>query len=107
MFRPDSFAAGAGERLVFLNGRVARRVGFFEVRFTVAGMRLIGEGILAVAGEFGLPEGLVRLRMKGNLFAVPPSPSLYFLFHLPEIEADMHIEIPPVYWSLATDEPAV
>ena len=100
MFRPEQYApgAGVGEESVFLNGRPAHAIRLHSVRFSVDGMRMIGEAILAVAQEYGLPEGLIRRRMAGRLYSVPPSPSLYFLFHMPEIEADMHIEIPPAYW---------
>jgi hypothetical protein len=100
MFRPEQYAAGAGlgEESVSLNGREAHRLRLFSVRFSADGMRLIGEAILAVSREYGLPVGLIRARMAGNLYSVPPSPSLYFLFQVPEIEADMHIEIPPAYW---------
>ncbi len=100
MFRPEQYApgAGVGEELVYLNGRPANAIRLHSVRFSADGMRMIGEAILAVAQEYGLPEGLIRRRMAGRLFSVPPSPSLYFLFHMPEIEADMHMEIPPTYW---------
>ncbi|HML53944.1 MAG TPA: hypothetical protein PKC79_07605 [Solidesulfovibrio magneticus] len=100
MFRPEQYApgAGVGEELVYLNGRPASAIRLHSVRFSADGMRMIGEAILAVAQEYGLPEGLIRRRMAGRLYSVPPSPSLYFLFHMPEIEADMHIEIPPAYW---------
>lgn len=100
MFRPEQYApgAGVGEESVFLNGRPANVIRLQSVRFSAAGMRMIGEAILAVAREYGLPEGIIRQRMAGRLYSVPPSPSLYFLFHMPEIEADMHIEIPPAYW---------
>ncbi len=109
MFQPEHYAAGVGggEESVFLNGRPAERVDLFSVRFSLEGMRRIGEAILAVAEAYGLPEGLIRKRMAGRLFKAPPSPSLYFLFHMPEVEADMHVEIPPVYWSMrAVGQPA-
>ncbi|WP_052278958.1 hypothetical protein [Solidesulfovibrio magneticus] len=100
MFRPEQYApgAGVGEESIFLNGRPAKAIRLHSVRFSADGMRMIGEAILAVAQEYGLPEGLIRRRMAGRLYSVPPSPSLYFLFHMAEIEADMHIEIPPAYW---------
>lgn len=100
MFRPEQYVpgAGVGEERVFLNGRPAKAIRLHSVRFSADGMRMIGQAILAVSDEYGLPEGLIRRRMAGRLYSVPPSPSLYFLFHMPEIEADMHIEMPPAYW---------
>lgn len=98
MFTHESLSPCACKREVLLNGRPARRVGLDQVQFTPQGMRMIGEGLLTVANEYGIPPQLVKERMKGNLFLAPPSTSLYFLFQLPELEADMHLEIPERYW---------
>lgn len=98
MFIPDSLAPCACERPVFLNGRPVRRVALHDVQFTTQGMALLGLGMLAMAERHGLPVELLRDRMKNNLYAAPPSDSLYFLFQIPELEADMHIEVPGTHW---------
>lgn len=106
MFKHDAMCAGAHDTGIFLNGRPATRVGLLDVRFHAEALRLIGAGILSVAAEYGIPEALLKRRMAGNLFIVPPSESLYFLFRVDELEADMHIEIPKTYWRLAEAEKA-
>lgn len=98
MFQIDSLTPCACKPETTLNGREAIPVGLHQVRFTDQGMRMIGQGILALSREHGLPVRLITERMKRQLFAVPPSHSLYFLFHLPELEADMHVEIPQAHW---------
>jgi hypothetical protein len=104
MFMHESLSPCACKQEVQLNGRSAKRVGLDQVQFTPQGMRMIGEGVLAVANEYGIPPQLVKERMKGNLFLVPPSQSLYFLFQIPELEADMHLEIPTRYWRFVEAE---
>ncbi|MDQ7830862.1 MAG: hypothetical protein RDU30_03950 [Desulfovibrionaceae bacterium] len=86
---------------VYLNGRKATRVGLFEVAFNAEAVRLIGGGILTLSREFGLPIPIIKKAMAGNLFIVPPSESLYFLFQIKELEADLHVEIPSMYWRFA------
>jgi len=98
MFMHESLCACASEQRVTLNGRQARRLGLDEASLTAQGMRMLGEGMLAVSEEFGLPLPMLKDAMKGNLFLVPPSSSLYFLFRIPELDADMHIEIPAEFW---------
>jgi len=95
MFIPDSMC-GCAE--VKLNERKAIRISLFEVQFKKEAMILIGMGIKKLAAKHGLPEGIIKAHMKGNLFIAPPSKHLYFLFHLPEIDADMHISIPPCHF---------
>jgi len=98
MFIPESLSPCACRRDVLLNGRKASRVALHAVQFTARGMALIGLGMQALAQRHGLPLELIRDRMKNNLYAVPPSESLYFLFQVPELDADMHVEIPPAHW---------
>lgn len=98
MFIPDSLTPCACDRLVLLNGRPTRRVALHAVQFTAQGMALIGEGMLDLADRHGLPVEFVRDRMKNTLYAAPPSESLYFLFRLPELDADVHVEIPNTHW---------
>ena len=98
MYIPNDLAPGACTSRVVLNGSPARRVALHTIQFTVQGMVLIGQGMLALADRHGLPVQLLRDRMKYSLFTVPPSESLYFLFHVPELDADMHVEIPAVHW---------
>ncbi|WP_256128251.1 hypothetical protein [Desulfolutivibrio sulfoxidireducens] len=86
---------------VFLNGRKATRLALSEVVFNAEAVRLIGAGILTLSRDFGLPVPIIKKAMAGNLFIVPPSESLYFLFQIDELEADMHVEIPPMYWRFA------
>ncbi len=86
---------------IYLNGRKALRVALSEVLFNAEAVRLIGAGILTLSRDFGLPVPLIKKAMSGNLFIVPPSESLYFLFQVDELEADMHVEIPPMYWRFA------
>ena len=95
MFIPDSMC-GCAE--VKLNERKAVRVSLFDVQFKREAIILIGMGIKKLAAKHGLPEGIIKQHMKGNLFIAPPSKHLYFLFHVPEIEADMHISIPPCHF---------
>jgi hypothetical protein len=86
---------------VYLNGRKATRVALHEVVFNAEAVRLIGAGILTLSREFGLPVPIIKQAMAGNLFIAPPSESLYLLFSVEELEADMHVEIPPMYWRFA------
>ncbi|NDV25533.1 hypothetical protein [Desulfovibrio sp. JC010] len=96
MFIPDSMCGYSAE--VKLNEREAVKISLFEVQFTQKAMILIGMGIKKLAAKHGLPEGIIKEHMKGNLFIAPPSQHLYFLFHVPEIDADMHIAIPPCHY---------
>lgn len=96
MFIPESMCGCAPE--VKLNDRETLRISLFDVRFTNKAMILIGMGIKKLAAKHGLPEGIIKQHMKGNLFIAPPSENLYFLFHVPEIDADMHITIPPCHF---------
>ncbi|WP_432737593.1 hypothetical protein [Maridesulfovibrio sp. FT414] len=96
MFLDESMCGCGGK--VQLNQRMARRVSLFEVHFKQEAMVLIGMGIKKLSAMHGLPEGIIKKHMKGNLFTAPPSKHLYFLFHVPEIDADMHIAIPPCHF---------
>ncbi len=96
MFIDESMCGCGGE--VKLNDRRTSRVSLFEVVFTEKAMILIGLGIKKLAAKHGLPEGIIKQHMKGNLYTAPPSENLYFLFHVPEIDADMHITIPPCHF---------
>ncbi|MFW5499452.1 MULTISPECIES: hypothetical protein [unclassified Maridesulfovibrio] len=98
MFIPDSMCGCAAE--IKLNNRDAMRVSLFDVQFTPQAMILIGMGIKKLAAKHGLPEGIIKEHMKGNLFIAPPSKNLYFLFRVPELDADMHITIPPCHFEL-------
>jgi len=93
MFIPESMCGCSAETK--LNNREAVRISLFEVNFNRKAMILIGMGIKKLAAKHGLPEGIIKEHMKGNLYIAPPSKHLYFLFHVPEIDADMHISIPP------------
>lgn len=105
MFMHESLCSCAKGAPVALNGREARRVSLGEVSFTAQGMRMLGQGMIAASLEYGLPMQMLKDAMKGNLFLVPPSSSLYFLFHVQELDADMHIEIPVEFWRFAqTDQ---
>lgn len=97
MFIPDSMCGCAQ---VKLNEREAVKISLFEVHFNREAMILIGMGIKKLAAKHGLPEGIIKQHMKGNLYIAPPSKHLYFLFSVPEIEADMHISIPPNHFDL-------
>ncbi|WP_319778895.1 hypothetical protein [Maridesulfovibrio sp.] len=96
MFIPDSMCGCSEE--VMLNHREALRISLFEVHFKREAMILIGLGIKKLAAMHGLPEGIIKKHMNGNLFIAPPSQHLYFLFHVPEIDADMHIAVPPCHY---------
>ncbi|MBI4804830.1 MAG: hypothetical protein HY795_06310 [Desulfovibrio sp.] len=98
MFIPDSLSPCACKRTVTLNGRTAIRVALHTVQFTTQGMAAIGLGMIEMSRTYGIPLGIIRNAMKKNLYSAPPSDSLYFLFHLKELDADMHIEIPPHLW---------
>jgi hypothetical protein len=101
MFIDESFCGCGGG--VKLNERNASRVLLFDVLFTQQAMILIGLGIKSFSEKHGLPEGIIKQHMKRNLYFVPPSDHLYFLFKIPEIEADMHISIPPCHWQFVGD----
>lgn len=98
MYIPNDLAPGACTSQVMLNGRPARRVALHTIQFTMQGMILIGQGMQALADRHGLPVQLLRDSMKYNLFTVPPSESVYFLFNVPELDADMHVAIPAAHW---------
>lgn len=101
MYIPESLSPCACSREILLNGRRASRVALHTVQFTTRGMALIGLGMLALAERHGLPLELLRDRMKNNLYAAPPCGSLYFLFQVSELDADMHVEIPAAHWRFA------
>ncbi len=96
MFIDESMCGCGGT--VKLNDREASRVSLFDIYFEKEAMILIGLGIKKISVMYGLPEGIIKQHMKGNLFNAPPSNHLYFLFNIPEIDADMHISIPPCHW---------
>lgn len=102
MFIDESMCGCGGN--VKLNEREASRISLFDVHFEREAMILIGLGIKKLAAMHGLPEGIIKMHMKGNLFNAPPSKHLYFLFNVPEIDADMHISIPPCHWKLIEKE---
>ncbi len=83
---------------VFLNGRKAFRVKLHMVQFTEDGMRKIGQGILDVAERYGLSPARLKELMQDSLYLAPPNPGLYFLFHIPELDADIHVSLPRKFW---------
>ncbi|WP_027720865.1 hypothetical protein [Maridesulfovibrio zosterae] len=101
MFIDESFCGCGGD--VKLNNRKASRVLFFDILFAEEAVILIGLGIKSLAEKHRLPEFLIKQHMKRNLFFVPPSENLYFLFTVPELDADMHITIPPCHWEFVGD----
>ncbi len=83
---------------VFLNGRKAYRVKLHMVQFTEEGMRKIGQGILDVAERYGVSHARLKELMQDSLYLVPPNPGLYFLFNIPELDADVHVSLPRKFW---------
>jgi hypothetical protein len=103
MFCPQDLVGvgrGAVEEDVFLNGRRAFPVRLHMIQFTQEGMSKLGQGIRDVARRYGLSIARVKELMANALYSAPPNPSLYFLFHIPELAADVHVEVPKKFWRL-------
>lgn len=83
---------------VYLNGRRAYKVKLHMLQFTQKGMAEIGRLINDISYRFGLHPSEVRHFMKDRLYNIPPNPSLYFLFSLPQFDVDIHAEIPRSLW---------
>lgn len=103
MFCPQDLvgvARSLAEEEVYLNGRRAFPVRLHMVQFTQEGMSKLGQGIRDVARRYGLSVARVKELMSNALYSAPPNTSLYFLFHIPELDADVHVEIPRKFWRL-------
>ncbi len=100
MFYPqDAIGLAAKESPeVFLNNRAAFQVKLHMVQFTREGMARIGQFIQESAQRFGLHPKRIMELMTDSLYLVPPNPSLFILFTVPELDADVHVEIPRVFW---------
>ncbi|WP_051294788.1 hypothetical protein [Maridesulfovibrio bastinii] len=110
MFCPEDLIGLSSSRksVVLLNGRQAYHVKLHMVQFSRAGMAKIGQLINDIGYRFGLHESKVKELMKDRLYTVPPNPSLYFLFSIPELEVDVHAEIPRKFWrytEMASERP--
>ncbi len=100
MFCPQDLTGLSGSKKVgvYLNGRRAYHVKLHMVQFNQRGMVKIGQLIQDISHYYGLHVSRVKELMKDTLYTVPPNPSLYFLFHIPELEADVHAEVPRAFW---------
>lgn len=110
MFCPQDLVglSGSKKNVVLLNGRRAYHVKLHMVQFSQVGMAKIGQLINDIGFRFGLHESKVKELMKDRLYTVPPNPSLYFLFNIPELDADIHAEIPRKFWrytDMASEKP--
>lgn len=83
---------------VFFNNRKAYHVKLHMVQFSHDGMVKIGQFIQDAAQRFGLHPMRIKELMADKMYVAPPNQSLYFLFTIPELEADVHVEIPKTFW---------
>ncbi len=90
--------AAFGAETVYLNGRKAYNIPLHLVQFTEEGMRTIGRGILDISEHYGLPYSRLKELMRSSLYLVPPNPGLFFLFQIPELDADVHVNLPQKFW---------
>lgn len=103
MFCPEDLLGLGGktrETNVYLNGRKAYPVKLHMVQFTEQGMAKIGQGLRAVSNRYAIHLNRMKELMMDNMYIVPPNTSLYFLFNIPELNADIHVEIPHKFWRL-------
>ncbi len=102
MFYPQDAIGITGKesRNVFLNRRKAYHVKLHMVQFTREGMAKLGQFIQESAQHFGLHPKRIMELMVDNLYNVPPNQSLFILFTIPELDADVHVEIPKTFWRL-------
>lgn len=101
MFYPEDIVSSgkaSTKQDVYLNNRRAFHVRLHMVQFTQQGMIKIGQFIHDCAERTGFPIFRIKELMHDKMYTVPPNPSLYFLFHIPEMDADVHVEIPKTFW---------
>ncbi|NJB66365.1 hypothetical protein GGQ74_000005 [Desulfobaculum xiamenense] len=76
----------------------AHEVQLADVEFTTNAKYTIGLAVKEIAAHCGmLPHELTR-RMRGRMFWQEATEDLMIVFAVPELEADMMIEIPKGHW---------
>lgn len=76
----------------------AHRVYLNDVSFSQGAMHTIGLAVKEVAEKCGLFPNEVTKRLRGHMYWLEENESLMIVFPVPEIEADMMIEIPEGHW---------
>lgn len=82
-----------GERL-----EEAHRVFLSDVGFSKNAMSTIGFAIKDIAQKCGVFPHDITSRMQGHMYWLEECESLIIVFPVPEIEADMMVEIPEGHW---------
>jgi hypothetical protein len=90
---------------MFSNIDNATRVQLHMVQFTHEGMLRLGQFIQDAARRLGLPLTRIKESMADTMYVVPPGGRLVFLFSVPELEADVHVELPKKFWRYADAAP--
>jgi len=76
----------------------AHRVTLGDVRFSQGAMYTIGLAVKEIAEKCGLFTGELTKRLQGHMYWLEGSESLMILFPVPEIQAEMMVEIPQGHW---------
>ena len=76
----------------------AHRVCLTDVSFSRSAMGTIGLAIKDIAAQCGVFPQDITKHMRGHLYWVEDSENLLIIFPIPEIGADMLVEIPEGHW---------
>lgn len=77
---------------------VARDVTMADVRISVEARMTIGQAMKDIAAIVKMPEADLIRRMQGKMQWREPSGMLTVSFYVPEVDADMYIDIPKEHW---------
>lgn len=78
--------------------QTAHRVYLDEVSFTREAMYTLGLAVKEVAERVGVfPREIIK-KLKGHMYWDERTENLFIVFPVPEIEADMMVEIPRDHW---------
>lgn len=76
----------------------AHRVELGDVQFSKNAQYTIGLAVKEIAERCGLYVGEITKRLTGDMFWLEENESLMIVFPVPEIQADMMVEIPAGHW---------
>lgn len=74
-----------------------------DVAFTRDAMYTLGLAVKEVASHVGLFPSEITSRMKGRIYWTEGIDILTIIFAVPEIDADMVVEIPKDYWRFRSE----
>lgn len=82
------------------SGQISHRLSPLDVELSPAAKTTVGMAAQEIALQLEMPLDLIKARTMGKMYWLEPSDELMIVISMPEIEADMFVNIPAGHWRL-------